>query len=300
MDVLKLTPMSYVVVFGASLASFATGVLEPTIALYLLELGLTFDRIGQILSAAFLMVAITALPLALFASRIGITRVLFAGGVAATAAGAFLYLGEGADSVYFFFICLGFAQAAVAGPGAAILAENPGTKRIAAFALFSTSWMIPPALGALVSTIWFSTRPGEDAVTYASIFPVVFFVLGASGVIYLLLLVVTLQSGRGPQPETDGRVPVTNQARLLFSPVIVIPFLLLTLSTFMSGAGAGSTLPFLPPYLRSLNANAQEISLLVMINNIAMGVATQFTAPLVNRFGDMKVYVVTTLLSVAT
>lgn len=299
-DVFRLTPLSYIVVLGASISNLAMGMLEPTVALYLLEIDVTYEGIGQIVAARFLVVAIASLPLALFASRIGLTNILFASGISAIAAGAMLFYGDGKDAVYWFYFIAGISQAAGSGPGAAILAENEGTKRVAAFALFSITWMIPPAIGAGISTLWFSQREGETAEVYASIFPLTFIIMVIGGVVFCLLLLMMIRKGPMLREETDRKLPIPTQFRVLFTPVIVIPFLLLTLVQVMGGMGAGATLPFLPPYLRSLDASSEEISLLVMILNLSMGIATQLSAPLAKKFGDLNVYAVTTILSVVS
>ena len=299
-EILELTPLSYIVVLGLSLTNFAMGLLDPTIPLYLLSIGVSYSGVGVIASARFLVVAIASLPLALFASRIGISRILYASGISAIVSALILFYGHGAGSVYWFYFVAGINEASISGPGAAILAENHGSKRVTAFALFSATWMIPPAIGAAVSTIWFSGNQKEDAATYASIFPIVFYVMVIGGILFIIILLFTTKSGHTTNVETDKRLPVVDQARILFAPIIVIPLLLLTLSQFLGGAGAGATIPFLSPYLNSLDATPGEISLLVMIMNLSMGVATQLSAPLAKRFGDIQIYVITTILSVAT
>lgn len=297
-DILKLTPLTYIVVLGAAISNFAMGLLEPTIGLYLQDLGLSTDRIGTIISARFLITAIGSLPIALFASRIGLTKFLYLSGVSAGLAGFFLLYGTGADAVWYFYLVVGISQAANSGPGAAILAENTGTKRVAAFALFSTTWMIPPALGAGTSFLWFRDRVISTAADYASIFVLVFWFLLITGVFYTFLLIFTLQRSQNELHIFNFRTPIVRQFKILFTPAIVLPFLMLTGVQFMMGAGAGSTLPFLPIYLDSLEATASQISLLTMTLNILMGIATQLAAPLSKRFGDINVFIVCTGLSV--
>ncbi len=297
-DVFKLTPLSYVVVFGATMTNLAMGVLDPTISLYLLDLGVSYSEVGRIISARFLTVALASLPFALFGSRIGLTKMLFVTGISSVGAAVALSTIPGAEGVFYFYLIAGVAQAIVSGPGAAILAENKGTRRVAAFALFSTTWMIPPAVGAFISSLWFSGIAEADAEIYRSIFPIAAGILLVGAFVYVGLLISTLMKGNRLDAETESGLPIVQQFRILFSPVVVVPFILLTMVQFLSGAGAGATLPFLPPYLESLKASPSLISQLVTILNLSMGIATQLTAPLAKRFGEIRVYFVTTLFSV--
>ncbi|RMG42295.1 MAG: MFS transporter [Methanobacteriota archaeon] len=299
-EIFELTPLSYVVILGAAITNLAMGTLDPTISLYLLELGVGYSEVGRIVSARFLTVAVASLPFALFASRIGLTRMLFVTGFTSIVAASIIVFVPGADGVFYFYLIAGVAQAIISGPGAAILAENTGNHRVAAFALFSTTWMIPPAIGAGISSLWFREVEKGSAEIYRSIFPLVAGILILGGIIYLGLLILTLSKGVTLDPETESRQPILTQFRILFAPAVVVPFLLLTMVQFLSGAGAGSTLPFLPPYLESLNASPGLISLLVMALNLLMGMATQLTAPLAKRFGDIRVYAITTILSVVS
>jgi MFS family permease len=297
-DMFRLTPLTYIVILGAAISNYAMGILDPIIALYLQTLGVGSDRIGTIISARFLITAIGSLPLALFASSIGITKFLFLSGISAGLAGIILMTFQGANGVWLFFIIIGISQAANSGPGAVVLAENTGTKRLAAFALFSSTWMIPPALGAATAFIWFRNVVEETAEVYASIFILVFIFLLISGVVYTVLLMNSLKRGHTISQESNKKVAIKRQFTILLTPAIVIPFLMLSGVQFMMGAGAGATLPFLPLYLSSLNAYAWQISLLTMILNLLMGIATQLSAPLAKIFGDLQVFVVCTGLSV--
>ncbi len=297
-EILELTPLSYIVVLGAAITNLALGILDPTISLYLLDLGVSYSGVGRIVSARFLTVALASLPFALFASRIGLTKMLFVTGFTSIFAAFLLLFVPGAKGVFYFYLIAGVAQAIISGPGAAILAENTGSHRVAAYALFTTTWMIPPAIGAGISSFWFRGIAKGNATVYRSIFPLVGAVLTIGATLYLVLLITTLKRGVTLDPETESKQPVIAQFRILFAPAVAVPFLLLTTMQFLFGAGAGSTLPFLPPYLESLNASPGLISLLVMILNLFMGLATQLTAPLAKRFGEIPVYVVTTVLSV--
>lgn len=294
-DVLKLSKMTYIVVLGAAAVNLATGLVEPTIAPYLEVLGATPTEIGIIYSMRFTMVAVASLPLALFASRLGLVRFLYLSGVVTIIGGLALAWSTGIDGVLLFYLFLGLAQAIQNGPGAAVVAENAGTKRVSALALFFSTWMIPPAVGAAFSAVWFRDVTTYNPDVLSSIFPIVTGSLVVLGLAFVLLMFWT----RNSAPESsETQVPVVRQFRLLFAPLIVLPLVLLLAEEFMSGAGAGATLPFLTPYLKSLGATPAQLSLLVVLLNLSMGVATQLSAPLAKKFGDLRVYAVGTGLSV--
>ncbi|MFX0090701.1 MAG: MFS transporter [Candidatus Hodarchaeota archaeon] len=295
-DILKLTKLTYVVVFGASIINFAAGLLEPTIAPYLEVLGASSAEIGFIISARFLVVALTSLPLALFASRISLRLFLYISGLVAILGGFLLALIPGVNGVYFFYLTIGLAGAIYNGPGAALIAENTGSKRITAFSLFFATWMIPPALGAGLSAIWFRDVTDYNPAILASIFPISSWTLILGGAGFIVLMV--FMRGATTSSELSAQVPIMTQFKRLFAPIIVVPLLLLFFVEFLSGAGAGATLPFLTPYLKSLGATPTELSVLVFILNILLGVATQLSGPLAKKFGDLKVWGVTSILSV--
>ncbi|MHA2171828.1 MAG: hypothetical protein ACXAB7_18285, partial [Candidatus Kariarchaeaceae archaeon] len=134
-DVLKLNTLSYIVIFGASIINLAAGILEPTIAPYLEELGASSQKIGEILAAQWLVVALASIPFALLSTQIGYVRVLYISGVTSIIGGFVLVFMDGIPAVHLFYYIIGLSFAAASGPAAAILAENEGSKRIAAFAL---------------------------------------------------------------------------------------------------------------------------------------------------------------------
>lgn len=297
-DILELTPLTYVVVLGGAVANFSIGMLDPTISLYLQGLGLPSDRIGQIIAGRFTLVALFSIPLAILASRVGLTKFLFISGAASILAGSLLFMDSSANGVYVFYLIVGISQTINSGPGMAIIAENKGTRRVAAYALFSTTWMIPPALGAGVSYLWFKQYSTETVEVYKSIFYPVFLVLVVGGVLYTIVLVTALSRGHGVSDQTDTSLPVGAQFRTLFRSDLVVAILIFTTVQFLMGGGAGATLPYLSIYLNSLGGTADQISLLSLVLNLSMGVATQLSAPLAKRFGDLRVFFVCTTLSV--
>lgn len=300
-DIFNLTKITYVIVLGASINNLAAGLLEPTVAPYLEILGASSQEIGTILSARFLILAIASLPLALFASQFGLKRFLYISTIGTVLGGIALMSIEGRTAILWFYLFTGFASAIFSGPGIALIAENTGTKRIAAFSLFFASWMIPPALGALISTVWFWNVSEYTPENLSSIFPLTMLVIIVGSVVFIILMFFTNHNEAKKRPEIVidvEHIPIKNQFQLLFSPVIALPLSLLIFSEFLSGAGAGSSLPYLTPYLKSLGASPGELSILVFGMNIFMGVATQLTPILTNRFGDLRVFAVTMSLSV--
>lgn len=303
-DIFNLTRITYVIVFGASIGNLASGVLEPTVAPYLEILGASSQEIGTILSARFLIVALASLPLALFASRFGLKRFLYLAVVATMIASLTLFVIEGKDAILWFYLSVGFVTAIFSGPGIALIAENKGAKRITAFSLFFATWMIPTALGALISSVWFWMWDISEYTreNLTSIFPLVgVFMIVGSLIFFILLFMVNHNESKvnsEVKSELIETVPIRRQFGLLFAPVMALPLFLLMFSEFMSGAGAGSSLPYLTPYLKSLNASPSQLSILVFIMNIFMGIATQLPPILSKWFGDLRVYTVTMSLSV--
>ncbi|MFX0084665.1 MAG: MFS transporter [Candidatus Hodarchaeota archaeon] len=306
-DIFNLTKITYVLVFGASISNLATGMLEPTVAPYLEVLGASSQEIGTILSARFLVISIASLPLALFASRFGLKRFLYLSSIGLIYGGLALTIIEGKDAIYWLYLSAGFVSAIFSGPGTALIAENKGTKRITAFSLYFATWMIPTAFGALISTIWFENRVIPENLQYtpenlASIFPLATYLLIGGSLIFVLLLFLANHNESMHNPEDISNnlrpVPIRNQFQILFAPIVALPLFLLIFSEFLSGAGAGSSLPYLTPYLKSLDATPGELSILVFIMNIFMGVATQLPPILSKWFGDLRVYTITMSLSV--
>lgn len=303
-EIFHLTKITYVLTVGASIGNLAAGLIEPTVAPYLEILGSNSELIGTILSARWIMVAILSLPLALFASRFGLERFLYFAAIFLVIGGYMISLG-GINGVYWFYISISVVSSIFNGPGIALLAENKGSKRITAFSLFFATWMIPTAVGALISTFWFWGVNTYTPDNLASIFPLVVIVLVTGGILFLILLFITNRRSKkdfSNDHEIDGnnnaKLPFIKQFQILFAPMIVIPISLLIISQFISGAGAGSSLPYLTPYLKSLGATPSELSILVVILNIFMGFATQITPFLARVFGELKVIAITTILSV--
>lgn len=311
-DIFNLTKITYILVFGASISNLAAGLLEPTVAPYLEILGSSSQEIGTIISARFILIAIFSLPLALFASRFGLKRFLYLAAIGMIVGGVLISLG-GKNGVYWFYISIGFVSAIFSGPGIALIAENKGSKRITAFSLFFATWMIPTAGGALISTIWFWGVTEYSPENLSSIFPLVMFIMivGSTLFILLLLIINRLESRKKlPRDELElsdkeeiiksGEitVPIRKQFQLLFAPIVALPLSLLMFSELLSGAGAGSSLPYLTPYLKSLNATPAELSILMFIMYIFMGLATQLPPFLSKWFGDLRVFAVTMTLSV--
>ncbi len=291
-----LTPFSYVVIFGASVTNLAMGILDPTISIYLKLLGSSYQEVGSILAARFLIVAILSFPLALFATRLGLSKIVGFSGLSALIAGPMIMFNQTQQGVYNFYLIAGISQAAMSGPGAAILAQNKGNSRITAFALFSTTWMIPPAIGAGISAFWFYNTSSYSSQNLSSIFFPVFVVLTTGGLLFFVLFFVQIR--KETKEDMDSQVNFKAQVKILYTSAAVVPFILFTLVNLMSGAGAGATLPYLPPFLKSLGAQPAQISVLVLILNLAMGIATQTTPFLTRKFNPTKVYLVTSMLSV--
>ena len=141
-DIFELTRLSYIVVLGATVYNTAAGILDPTIAPYLEILGSTSEEIGTILSVRWLLVAVASIPFALLSSKIGKVRVLQLSAIFAIMSGFIPINLENTEALYYFYVLVGLSFASASGPAAAILAENEGSKRVAAFALFSTTWII--------------------------------------------------------------------------------------------------------------------------------------------------------------
>ncbi|MHA2097461.1 MAG: MFS transporter [Candidatus Kariarchaeaceae archaeon] len=293
-EIFKLNTLTYVVIFGAAILNLSVGIIDPLAGPYLEDLGLNKQEIGELISARFLVVAFGSIPFGIIATRIGNTKLLFFSAFSGLASVYFILFVEGATGLYYFYIAIGFGQAASAGPGAAIIAENKGSKRIAAFSLFSITWMVPPALGAVISGLWFNSDSELTAENIQTIFPVIAIVTIIGIVLFLLLLF----SYRKEDRIEVSSMPILTQAKIIFSPLIAVAIVLLILANFLSGAGAGATLPFLPLYLEELGADAKEISWLVVALNLAMSIATQLVAPLSNKFGQIQVYVFSQVMSV--
>ena len=303
-DIFSLTKISYVLIFGASISNLAAGLIEPTVAPYLEVLGSSSEVIGTIISARWLMVAFFSLPLALFASRFGLKRFLYFAAIFMMIGGHMISLG-GKNGVYWFYLSIGIVSSIFNGPGVALLSENKGSKRLTAFSLFFATWLIPTAVGALISVFWFWEVDSYTPEILSSIFPLVMISMVIGGLLFLILLFVTnrqttpqMNSEEDSRDFSDARIPILKQFKIIFAPTIALPLTLLIFAEFLSGAGAGSSLPYLVPYLKSLGATPSELSILVVILNIFMGLTAQLTPFLAKIFGDLRVIAITTILSV--
>lgn len=293
LDNFKVTNLSYIVVLGASILNLITGLLDPTIAPYLEDIGASKSEIGAIISARFLIVAFGSIPFALLANKIGYIKVLYISAVSSVIGGACLIGFDGRQAVLYFYLFIGVAIASASGPGAAILAENMGDKRIGAFSLFTMARMFPPALGAGISYIWFQKKGNETSTS--TLFPLVMIGLVVGMIIYVLLLFIFRSEDLSTGEEA---APIFTQFKLIFLPVVALPVSLLIVTNFIMGAGAGASIPYLPLYLDSIGASSSRLSLLTLELNLAMGCATFLVVPLSTKFGDLKVFVVFTILSV--
>lgn len=303
-DILKLTPMTYVIVFGASLSNFASGLLEPTIAPYLQLVGLSYDMIGFVYSARFFMVSLLAVPFALFAYSIGIKRLLYLSGFVFILAGWGLIGFDGATGVFIFYFLLGLINSIFGGPGIAIIANNEPDKRITAFALYSVAWMIPTAFGALISAYWFIninvyTVPGLKSIFYPTFIILIIGSLLFIGALFKTAL-PSIEESKNENDTQSTSLSVKKQFSILLTPAMMIPLFLIFFSDTLGGAGAGSTLPYLSPYLKNVGATPFQLSILVFVLWGGCGLLTQLTAPLSKLFGDLNVYSITTILSVVS
>ncbi|MCE7737443.1 MAG: MFS transporter, partial [Candidatus Heimdallarchaeota archaeon] len=103
----KLNTLSYIVILGASILNFITGILDPTVAPYLEDLGVSKSEIGAILSARFLIVAFGSIPFALLANKIGYIKVLYISALSSIMGGVFLVILSGKQAVLYFYFSLG-------------------------------------------------------------------------------------------------------------------------------------------------------------------------------------------------
>lgn len=302
-EILNLTRVTYVVTFGIYILNLSWGIIDPTVAPYLEVLGASSKQIGTIISSRFLMVAIFSIPFALIASKIGHFYVFMFSGIVGIVGVFFLNYFHGFNGILYFYYAIGLSTAAASGPAAAIMADNTGHKRIAAFSLFATTYMFPPGIGAGLSAYWFRGASINDYTVskLSSIFPIVMYVTVPGLVIFILLLIWDTIKDRNSEIKgttTKSDLSIVGQFQLIFQPIVLVPVSLLMVVSLMAGAGAGATLPFLTPFLKGLGASPDGLSLLVLALNFGMGIATQFTTPLAKRFGDLRVYVATTILSV--
>lgn len=89
LDNFKLNTLSYIVILGFSILNLITGMLDPTIAPYLEDIGASKSEIGAIISARFLFVAFGSIPFALLANRIGYIKVLYISALSSIMGGVF-------------------------------------------------------------------------------------------------------------------------------------------------------------------------------------------------------------------
>ena len=110
--------------------------------------------------------------------------------------------------------------------------------------------------------------------------------------------VVEALNGIDLNNKSGTNIPISRQFHILFAPIVALPLTLLIIAQFINGAGAGSSLPYLTPYLKSLGATPSELSVLVVILNSFIGFTTQLSPLLSRLFGDLKVIAISTSLSV--
>ncbi len=283
--------LTYVMVLGAGM-----GVFRLLFNFYVLSLDFDESLLGRLITTNNLTALLVALPIGYLADRLGRKKSLVSSGLLLSAAIVVMALWPSVGVFYAMNVLLGLAQSLSSVTTAPFLMENSGeTERTYlfsfAFGLQMLSSFVGNWLGGYLPT-WIGNWWDVSAVSSAAYA----WSLGVVAVVTLL--------GLSPLLALKRQRLAGDEERSLFAPLSYFRthrLLLgkLILPIFVTSIGAGMIMPFMNVFYRVVHDKPDKvIGSLFAWGSLAMGVGLLLAPALADRFGKMRVVVLTQAFSI--
>lgn len=278
-------------------SGLAYGVFRLLFNFYVLSLGYDEAILGQLLTISSFVSLLSALPAGYASDRLGRKAALFVASLATSLAVLGMVIWPVALSLYFMNIIMGLAQSLSGVTFGPFLMENSGEKErtylfsfsmgLQTIAGFAGNW-----LGGQLPT-WMGSLSGSAATSATAYGWAITAVAFASFLALIPILFI-----RNPyRPPSHIHKPGTTP----FQYARQHPVLLMKLISPMlvTSLGAGLLMPFLNIFFRkTFNSSDSTIGALFAGGSLFMGIGLLMAPPLADRFGKMKVVVITQALSI--
>jgi MFS family permease len=278
------------VVIGASM-----GVYRLLFNFYMLSQGYDQALIGNLVTVSGMTALVLAIPLGYAIDRLGSKGALILGGTAESTAVLLMVLLPSIEMFYGMNFVLGVGQGLFGVAMGPFLMENSGEKERTYLFSFSSglqmaSGFVGNWLGGMLPT-WMAVLQGWSPTSKAAYGASVFIIgaVAALGVIPLLFL-------RTLNMSPEQRAPFASLSYFAEHPRqlshLILPML-------VTSIGAGLTMPFMNVFFRVVHHQSDStIGAMFAWGSLAMAVGLLIAPPLADRFGKIKVVVVTQALSI--
>ncbi|MBE2221900.1 MAG: MFS transporter [Anaerolineae bacterium] len=278
------------------LNGMAFGMFRLLFNFYALSLGFNEANLGQLLTVTNLVALLTALPAGLIGDRIGRKRTLILASLLTTTAVFGTVLWRESMSFYLFSAVLGMGQSLAGVTLGPFIMENSGEEERTY--LFSFSFGIQMIAGFVGNWLgghlpgWWGTAVNADPSS-ATAYGLTMAVVGGIAALSLIPLVFMRQpkqSGQEKQKQLSPLEYARKKPRLLVK--LILPI-------FITSLGAGLLMPFMNVYYRHTYAASDgTIGTLFALGSLAMAIGLLSAPPLAERYGKMKIVVVSQALSI--
>lgn len=278
------------VIAGASM-----GIFRLLFNFYVLSLGYDEALVGNLVTVNSMTALLAALPSGYLVDKMGRKAALITAGVLSSISIAFMVLFPGATVFYATNVLFGLGQSLAAVTLGPFLMENSGEEeRTYLFSFSSGLQMASSSVGSWIGGYlpgWMGFRLAVSP-THSSAYAgalAVTAVLELVGIVPLVLL-------RNPKRE--------HVQRSVFAPIQYAqqhPVMLtkLILPMLLTSIGAGLVMPFMNVFYRQVHHQPDPvIGALFAWGSLAMGIGLLIAPPLADRYGKIKVVVITQALSI--
>ncbi len=278
------------------LNGMAFGMFRLLFNFYALSLGFDEAILGQLLTMTNLVALLIALPAGIIGDRIGRKRTLILASFLTTTAVFGTVFWREMTGFFILSAILGIGQSLSGVTLGPFIMENSGEEERTY--LFSFSFGIQMIAGFVGNWLggqlpgWLGTAVNADASS-ATAYGLTMAVIGGIAALSLIPLVFIRQPKRTVQDEQVQVSPLDYARRH--------PRLLgkLILPIFITSLGAGLLMPFMNVYYRHTYAASDgTIGTLFALGSLAMAVGLLSAPPLADRFGKMKIVVISQALSI--
>jgi len=275
----------------------AYGIFRLLFNFYVLSLGHDEALLGQLLTTSSLVALLSALPAGYVSDRLGRKPALLIASLATSLAVGGMVIWPTVPGFYVMNVIMGLAQSLAGVTFGPFLMENSGEEErtyLFSFSLglqtiagFAGNWLggqLPTWMGRLVDAGPTSTTAYGWAVTAVTL--ISFF-----AIIPILLL--------RPRPKSDVEADKPSISPFQYARQNPRLLLKLTSPMLITSLGAGLLMPFMNVFFRNtFHSSDSAIGTLFATGSFFMGIGLLAAPPLSDRFGKMRVVVITQSLSI--
>lgn len=283
--------LGYTVITG-----LAFGIFRLLFNFYALSLGFDEALLGRLLTVTNLTALLAALPAGYVSDRLGRKPALLISSVLTTTAVFGIVLWQNPTGFYLMSILLGVGQSLGGVTLGPFLMENSGHQErtylfsfslgIQMIAGFAGNW-----LGGQLPT-WLGTAVGVSP-TSATAYGLATAVIGGVAALSIIPLLFIRS------PKRDKTAPRTSLSPFQYARKEPALLLKLIAPMFVTSLGAGLLMPFMNVFYRNVyKISDGQIGGLFAVGSLAMAFGLLLAPPLAERYGKMKVVVVSQALSI--